>query len=463
MREPTFAVVGRVNEGKSSIVAALTENDAVEIGPEPGTTRVANHYHLDLAGERLFTIIDTPGFQEPEAAFEWLNVRAKQAAERPAAIQAFLTTFAGQERFEDECRLLKPIMEGASVLYVVDSSHPFRPSYEYEMQILRWTGRACFALINQTGDRDYTTEWTAALKQYFNAVRPFNAQKNRFEDRMTLLAMLAELAEEDRPALMRAIELLRRRRRDQYLEASAAIAAGLIDMVSFRITNPSRNEVSAADKGLLEERFQSGIARREREARQAVEAAFSHHRISRVEADLTRPLFDQDIFSEETWQLLGQSRTRLIAAGALSGALVGGTIDAMTLGHSFLLGTLVGGGLGGIGSAYAALKSPEAQLMGLSISGNQTVIGPHQNPNFAWILLDRALLHAHAVANRSHAENKALHLSTGDQAKQGLVNGLSKATMARLEQVFRRLRKAKVRESDRETLRTIVNQILVQE
>ena len=40
-----------------------------------------------------------------------------------------------------ERRLLAPILAGASVLYVVDGTHPYRPNYEAEMEILRWTGR----------------------------------------------------------------------------------------------------------------------------------------------------------------------------------------------------------------------------------------------------------------------------------------------------------------------------------
>ena len=35
---PTFAVVGRVNKGKSSVIASLIENDRVKISPRPGTT-----------------------------------------------------------------------------------------------------------------------------------------------------------------------------------------------------------------------------------------------------------------------------------------------------------------------------------------------------------------------------------------------------------------------------------------
>ena len=43
-------------------------------------------------------------------------------------------------RFKDECELLKPIIEGAGVLYVVDGSRPYGRQYEAEMEILSEAG-----------------------------------------------------------------------------------------------------------------------------------------------------------------------------------------------------------------------------------------------------------------------------------------------------------------------------------
>jgi hypothetical protein len=300
-------------------------------------------------------------------------------------VRQFLDTFAGGRGgldLEDECRLLEPVMAGGTVLYVVDCSHPFRPSYEIEMQILRWTGRPCFALINQTKDRAHLDEWKAALGQYFNAVRYFNAHKNQLEDRLSLLTMLCELDEEARGPLQKAITTLRTRQHERYDRAAAIIADALFDLVGFQLREPVADPgapLPDAAKQRLEERFLDGLVRREATARQAVEATFAHRRLSRVESTLGRPLFDRDLLSEETWQLLGQSKLRLIAAGALGGALVGGAIDAATLGHSFLAGTLIGGGLGGLGSAAAIMKSPEARVLGIAISRTETVVGPHQS------------------------------------------------------------------------------------
>ena len=41
---PSFAVVGHPNEGKSSVVATLTENDRIRVSPVPGETVKAAEY-----------------------------------------------------------------------------------------------------------------------------------------------------------------------------------------------------------------------------------------------------------------------------------------------------------------------------------------------------------------------------------------------------------------------------------
>ena len=59
-------------------------------------------------------------------------------------------------------------------------------------------------------------------------------------------------------------------------------------------------------------------------------------------------LLDADLFSEDTWLRFGLRRRDLVAAGAVGGAATGGVIDAAVGGASFLLGTVIGGAVGGV-------------------------------------------------------------------------------------------------------------------
>ena len=63
MTTPVFAVVGRPNKGKSSIVATLARDDAVYIDAKAGSTKEAHSYPMKVDGETLYELVDTPGLQ----------------------------------------------------------------------------------------------------------------------------------------------------------------------------------------------------------------------------------------------------------------------------------------------------------------------------------------------------------------------------------------------------------------
>ena len=65
---PTFAVIGRVNKGKSSIVSALAEDDGVIIESSAGTTRECQDFPVLVDGRTIIMLIDTPGFQQAPRA-----------------------------------------------------------------------------------------------------------------------------------------------------------------------------------------------------------------------------------------------------------------------------------------------------------------------------------------------------------------------------------------------------------
>ena len=74
-------------------------------------------------------IVDTPGFQRPRQMLAWLTERASNAAKRPEAVRAFVDEHANSDAFPDEVELLRPIMAGACILYVVDASSLARGLY----------------------------------------------------------------------------------------------------------------------------------------------------------------------------------------------------------------------------------------------------------------------------------------------------------------------------------------------
>ena len=107
---PVFAVIGHVNKGKSSVVATLTEDDTVPIADSPGTTRTCREFPVQVDGQTLFTILDTPGFEQAPRALDWLRAREKGAASRPGVVADFVEAHSAGDDFIEECRLLAPVV-----------------------------------------------------------------------------------------------------------------------------------------------------------------------------------------------------------------------------------------------------------------------------------------------------------------------------------------------------------------
>src|SRR5690606_1534280 len=239
MSVPRFAVVGHPNKGKSSIVATLAEDDAVQISPLPGTTSAARSYPLRVDGETLYELIDTPGFQRPRAVLDWLKRHDRGVEARPAVVAELVAQHRDDPLFHDECELLAPIVEGAGILYVVDGSRPYGREDEAEMEVLRWTGRPRMALINMIGSGDYVAEWQRALGQYFASVRVFAAQRAAFERRIELLRAFGALDESWQPQLSRAADVLIAERARRRKRAALEIAALLRDALTMTERAPT--------------------------------------------------------------------------------------------------------------------------------------------------------------------------------------------------------------------------------
>jgi hypothetical protein len=70
-------------------------------------------------------------------------------------------------------------------------------------------------------------------------------------------------------------------------------------------------------------------------------------------------------------------------------------------------------------------------------------MGPATNPRFAWMLVDRALVHYRAVRSRSHARRDVLNVETAakEDAKSGIAAALPPETRGALDGVLQRILK----------------------
>jgi hypothetical protein len=434
---PVLAVVGHVNRGKSSIVSTLSADESVRIAADPGTTRFNQQFPLRLGGETLYTLVDTPGFERARHVLHWLRQHETRTADRRGVVERFVREHAGGEVFAQECELLRPILEGALILYVVDGGAAPSPVCEAETEILRWTGQPRMALINPIGSSAHAEEWRKLLDQYFGLVRTFDAHQADLEARVGLLRALTELSEAARPQLQRAVDVLVSDRAARVRESAGRIADALADLLT------ARDELRlAADEDLeqpraeLSRRFLEKLRERELRLRSDLRRVYLREGLQVTQESIER--VDEDLFATDTWSRLGLSRTQLLTSGAAAGALIGGGVDVAVGGASFLMGTAVGGLIGLASTLIAWDRLVDVRVLGAALGGQLLCIGPIRNPNFGWVVLDRALIFERVVANHAHARREPIDLA----GRGGLVRTLGGERRKRIASAFRELGRA---------------------
>ncbi len=420
---PRYAVVGRVNKGKSSILATLVEeadNARIRISATPGETTRCQSIPLVLRGETLIEFIDTPGFNRARQALDWMEKRHRKTPDAPRieTIRLFVETHKGKRRFEDECLLLEPILEGAGILYVADASKPFRPDFNAEMEILRWTGRPRMALVNHIStDTNHTAEWRQHLGEYFNLTRDFNAHTARFSERIRLLTSLLEIEEPRHPNIQKTIDILSQEwdhRRGQ----AADIIIDLIDRIMTYRASKTLSQEDAQRDYKREEVSKQLIEVYMKKIRE-IESTF-HDRLVRLykhieyESRSTDDFdsFARDLFAKETFAAFGLNRKQLTVASSGAGAAAGAAVDMAVGGQSLGAGALIGGILGAAasflsGKDLANIKVTNPLGEDATTGGVAFQAGPPKNPNFPWVLLDRAFYHFEHLITRAHGRRDA--------------------------------------------------------
>ena len=423
---PAFAVVGRVNMGKSAVLATLLEiddNELIRVSPTPGETTRCQIHRVVFSGRECVRFIDTPGFSQPVEAMREIQRLHGEGTPDLAAIRKFIATAGG--RFGDEIRLLEPLLDGAGVLYVVDPARPLRDDFLAEMEILRWTGRPRLALLNRREGSSGADEeaWKTRLGGAFNLTRTFDAHHARYDERLRLLKALLEIEEHQRGALSETIRLVEHEWQTRREEAAEAILGFLEEALTLRVTAALEEKDLALESRKsrhaeqLAKRYFEQLATLERGCCSALLKIHRHH-LLKADAD-PAAYQNLDLENEETWTKWGLSRTQLVAASSALGAAAGLALDAGTAFFSHGVGTVIGALTGGAAAWFKGGSLPDLRVDlrgGLKLKSGETrslVAGPPHNPNFPWILLDGVLVRYRQILQRAHGRRDEEHLASG--------------------------------------------------
>ena len=443
---PAFAVVGRVNAGKTATLATLLEIDDDEllrISATPGETTEVQSLPVRYNDEELLRLLDTPGFQQPIEAMKEIQRLAAGGVPGPAEIARFVKEC--RDRFPDEARLLEPLAEGAGVIYVVDPGKPLRDSFLAEIEILRWAGRPRLALLNPQSEPapEQEREWRERLGTAFNLVRTFDAHEARYDERRRLLEALLQIEEHHAGHIRNVIAAMENEMADRREEAAEAILDFLEKALTLRVSDPidirdrgipSRMEKKRAD---LEARYFKKLADLEHDCLKRLLKTYRHH-LLKPDIDPARHA-GLNLAMAETWQKWGLNRWQLTAAGAVAGGAAGAAFDLGVGVHSLGAGTVIGAIGGGAAAFFKGGALPELRIIGGGFGrvrgdGQAMVAGPPQSPNFAWVLLDSMLIRHAGILARAHGRRDAAPLMVSE--KESLVRGFPAARRSLFQKWF---------------------------
>jgi len=434
---PEFAVVGHPNEGKSSVLSTLAEDDSVRVSPIPGETRECRRFPVRIDNREVIAFVDTPGFQNPRRALRWMeNYRGPDQDILPAFIRAHEQDPA----YHDDCRLLRPLLDGAGIIFVVDGSRPVRKMDRAEMEILRLSGRPRMAILNcKEEGSDFLEQWQHEFRKHFNAIRVFNSLQATYSQRIALLESLKSIDQGMEETLELVVSAFQKDWQARIRRSARLLTALLEEVLSWKKTVAlPENGVAEEIQEKMEQGFTRFVNKRELATHRQIRRLFKHNAFA--PALPPQSLLSRDLFSEETWKFLGLSQKQLIVSGGLGGAALGAALDLAAAGLTFGIFSTLGGALGAAG---AALKGKETlsgvRLLGIRLDRRQLNFGPLGNIQLMYILLDRSLLLFNQLINWAHGRRDYDHAGSMEApaGQRGFTSAWSRNELKTCEEFFR--------------------------
>ncbi len=422
---PEFAIIGHPNEGKSSVVSTLAENDRVRIGPYPGETVHCQTFPVTIDKAEVIRFTDTPGFQKPKQTLRWFeNYKGPQ----DRMVQAFIEAHRDDPSFRDECELLGPVARGAGIIYVVDGSRPVRGDDRAEMEILRLTGRPRMSIINcKQDDTLYLDAWKNEFRRTFNSIREFNAHRATYRERIELLECLKSVDQDWQEALLRVIHAFKRDW-DHRMVLASLIIVTMVEEILCATTEGTLGE-GADPKALrarLENNFINKVKKIEHSAHGDIRRLFKHN-IFNVELP-RNSILNEDLFSETTWKFLGLSPREVAVAAGVAGAGAGAIVDTAAAGLTFGIFSTLGGVAGAAAAILGGSRIAGLKLKGVRLGKDQIIIRPAPDAQFMYVLLDRAFLFYATVINWAHGRRDYTDPGKGETKGAGVTQSWDRGT-----------------------------------
>lgn len=303
---PEFAILGHPNEGKSSVLSTLSEDDSVRISPQPGETSKCRTFPVRIDGREIIKFTDTPGFQNPRKVLNILQGYDNEVADK---FLVFVEENQEDPKFQHDCELLRPLVAGAGIIYIADGSRPLRKVDLAEMEILRLTGKPRMAILNcKSEEDDHLKKWKEECRKHFNSIRLFNAHNATYNERIKLLEALKSIEQDWHEPLSFVVDSFKKDWAARNKKSAEMLTDFLTEAISHsRKTNLKKG--TGQDEEKLFELYKNDLKKLEKHCHQQIRKLFKHN-IFDYELP-PQSILHQDLFSEQTAKLLGLDKNSL--------------------------------------------------------------------------------------------------------------------------------------------------------
>lgn len=406
------AVVGHTNTGKTSLMRTLMRDvEFGQVSDRPATTRHVEGATLNVRGQPVVELYDTPGLEDSIALLDHLDALRgdDRRIDGPELIRRFLNDPQSNPggRFTQEAKAIRQLTAGHVALYLIDARDRVLGKHRDELEILSFCGRPVVPVLNFIASPEaQSTVWREHLSRVgLHAVAEFDTVVLDEHSERRLLEKMRTLLDAHRDTLTALIEE-RAKHRENLARASVSVVAEmLVDVAAFRVMVPLESDPQSATEV---ERLRQLVRQREQ---RCVKDLLELHRFRMEDVqpgDL--PIVDGqwgiDLFSPAALKQFGIRTGSAAAAGAVAGLTIDAIAHGMTLGAATALGAAIGGTLG-LAQTHGRRIIDRMRGMSEFSCNQQTLL----------LLATRQIALVHALMRRGHASMKPIEMRSGTESQ----------------------------------------------
>jgi len=402
---PTFVIIGKPNNGKSSMISALTFDDRIAISKEVGTTTVSASYSYRYKNEIICNFYDTPGFEQARDLWSYIEYAQDKKTYGNNILRDYIQEYSDVESKAKDIEILKAIIESDYLIFMINISEDFNEDViGYELEVIKFIKKPTLVMFNKIGAgiEVNSENWSRALKEYgLNKVYRFNPLKSNYTNVQDVYKNILDVVDDKHEVevLEKLLKINKQHIQENKHKSSIKIAQMLQNIL--QTSHESYDEKKALDE------FRDKIYTIEKDTQKEIAKIWGYYQVKIVDE---RAEFD----SVENIKL-GLSRKRLTALGSLTGAGSGAVISApsaiVDMGISTVISGAIGGIVGGVGAYILGDKYHKVLISDKKIIHKID----KKATNISIILLKRSLEYVDKLIRHGHANRTDIVISQDDE------------------------------------------------